>query len=90
MKRAKKTSGPVISHIEYESLFDEAMDMARDLQDIEHEVKLCAYCDGREDCGYSAKALLEKLSYILFKSIGYHKSEKYARHIRPAKGDEKR
>ena len=68
---------PVYTELEYESLRDEALDMARDLQAIEKEVHDCALCDGREDCGYSAKMLLEKLSYILFKSLGYHRQDKY-------------
>ena len=59
-----------ITALEYESLFDEALNMARDLKEIEKEVHDCALCDGREECGYSSKMLLEKLSYILFKSFG--------------------
>ena len=66
-----------VSALEYESLFDEALNMARDLKEIEKEVHDCALCDGREECGYSSKMLLEKLSYILFKSFGYHRQDKY-------------
>jgi len=68
------------TELEYESLRDEAWNMAHTLQDIEKEVKDCAFCDGKEECGYSAKQLLKELCYIFARDVGYHRMDKYSKH----------
>jgi len=75
MKRKEKST--TYSELEYESLRDEALSMANTLNEIEKEAHYCAMCDGREDCGYSAKQLLKEICYIFAKSEGYHRMDKY-------------
>ena len=75
----------VMSNLEYESLFDEAMNMAHTLQDIDRELHLAAQCEGSHDGGYPLEKLLPSLCKIMYADFGYWKSEKYSRHERPPK-----
>ena len=52
--------------IEYESLRDDAMEMARVLREIDRELHIAAMSDLKEDCGYSPKTLLANLCKIMY------------------------
>lgn len=47
--KSKKNQAISVSALEYESLFDEALDIAHDLQEIEKEVRDCAFCGGKKN-----------------------------------------
>lgn len=67
----------VVPNLNYQSIYDEALEMASTLNEIEKETHDCAMCGGREDCGYSTDTYLSKICRILYSSIGYHYSDKY-------------
>ena len=79
----KKQNNDDVSNIEYQSIFDEALSMARTLQDIDNELRLAAQCEGDYPGGYPSNELLPKLCKIMYADFGYWKSEKYHRCVRP-------
>lgn len=52
--------------LEYESMRDDAMEMARVLREIDKELRDAAMTDLREDCGYPPKMLLANLCKIMY------------------------
>ena len=54
------------SALEYESLRDNALEMARVLREIDFELKTAAMTDMREECGYSPQMLLANLCKIMY------------------------
>lgn len=66
-----------IANIHYQSIFDEALAMARTLQKIEDKTHLCAMTDGKKECGYSSDDYLSDICRILYSAEGYHMSDKY-------------
>ena len=73
----------VVSNLAYQSLFDEAMNMAHTLQDIDAELRMAAQCEGDYPGGYPPKELLPSLCKIMYADPGYWNAEKYRRHKRP-------
>lgn len=67
----------LVPNLNYQSIYDEALEMASTLNEIEKETHDCAMCGGRKDCCYSLDTYLNKICRILYSSIGYHRSDKY-------------
>jgi len=63
----------------YESLFDEARNMAMTLQDIDSELRDAAQCEGDYPGGYPSENLLPQLCKIMYADPGYWQAEKYKR-----------
>lgn len=63
----------------YESLFDEARNMAMTLQDIDSELRAAAQCEGDYPGGYPSENLLPQLCKIMYADPGYWQAEKYKR-----------
>ena len=56
----------VVSTLHYESMRDNALEMARVLRAIDSELRVAAMTDLREDCGYPPKMLLANLCKIMY------------------------
>lgn len=65
-KNSMHKSEDVVSTLEYESMRDNAMEMARVLREIDRELHDAAMTDLREDCGYPPKMLLANLCKIMY------------------------
>lgn len=74
-----------IPNLCYQSLFDEALNMAYTLQAIDAELRTAAQCEGDYPGGYPAEKLLPQLCKIMYADPGYWQAEKYARHKIPSK-----
>lgn len=68
------------AELKYNSIYDEAWSMARTLNEIDAELIHAAQCEGDYVGGYPPERLLPNLCKIMYKSIGYHKHEKYQKH----------
>ena len=68
-----------IPNLCYQSLFDEALNMAYTLQDIDAELRMAAQCEGDYPGGYPAENLLPQLCKIMYADPGYWKAAKYDR-----------
>lgn len=79
MKKNKAEQDDVVSNLCYQSLFDEALNMAYTLQDIDAELRLAAQCEGDYPGGYPPEKLLPQLCKIMYADPGYWQHEKYKR-----------
>ena len=65
-KKDMHKSEDVVSTLHYESMRDNACEMARVLRAIDSELRDAAMTDLREDCGYPPKMLLANLCRIMY------------------------
>ena len=65
-KKDMHKSEDVVSTLHYESMRDNALEMARVLRAIDSELRDAAMTDLREDCGYPPKMLLANLCRIMY------------------------
>lgn len=65
-KKLKKEQEKAYTALEYESLRDNALEMARVLREIDHELKTAAMTNMREECGYPPQMLLANLCKIMY------------------------
>lgn len=72
-------SATYATDLAYESLFDEARNMAMTLQDIDSELRTAAQCEGDYPGGYPSDKLLPQLCKIMYADPGYWQAEKYKR-----------
>ena len=75
----KKKQEQMVPNLVYQSLFDEALNMAYTLQEIDQELHLAAQCEGDYPGGYPPEKLLPQLCKIMYADPGYWQAEKYAR-----------
>lgn len=68
-----------IPNLSYQSLFDEAYNMALTLQEIDSELRTAAQCEGNYPGGYPPEKLLPQLCKIMYADPGYWQHEKYKR-----------
>ena len=66
-----------ISELEYESLYDEAREMALTLRAIDRELRDAATCEGDYDGGYPPDRLLPNLCKIMYAHQQYWESDRY-------------
>lgn len=66
-----------ISELEYESLYDEAREMALTLRAIDRELRDAATCEGDYDGGYPPGRLLPNLCKIMYAYHPYWESDRY-------------
>ena len=67
----------VLTDLEYESLYDEALEMSRTLKAIDQELRDAATCEGDYDGGYPPSRLLPNLCKIMYAHQQYWESDKY-------------
>ena len=72
-----KTEDDVVPEICYQSLFDDACNMADTLRKIDRELKLAAQCEGDYPGGYPIDKLLPSLCKIMYANLGNYNSEEY-------------
>lgn len=65
------------SDLEYESLYDEALEMSRTLRAIDRELRDAATCEGDYDGGYPPSQLLPNLCKIMYAHHPYWSSDRY-------------
>lgn len=65
------------SELAFESLFDDARNMADTLRKIDRELSDAAQCEGDYPGGYPSNRLLPNLCKIMYSCIGNYNSEKY-------------
>lgn len=65
-KKDMHKSEDVVSTLHYESMRDNALEMARVLRAIDSELRVAAMTDLREDCGYPPNMLLANLCKIMY------------------------
>ena len=68
----KRCEEPNVKLLHYESLKDKALDMARTLRKIDHELSDAAQCEGDYPGGYPSEKLLPELCKIMYASQRYH------------------
>jgi len=66
-----------VPNICYQSIYDEAYNMARTLQDIDQELTMAAQCEGDHPGGYPSERLLPNMCKIMYRDFGYYKADKY-------------
>lgn len=76
-RKLKKDVEPDVSALEYESLFDDARNMAFTLRKIDQELRIAAQCEGDHPGGYPLSRLLPELCKIMYSNIGNFKSTGY-------------
>ena len=62
---------------DYQTVFDDARNMATTLRKIDKELAFAARCEGDYDGEYSAEELLPNLCKIMYANLGNYKSEEY-------------
>ena len=67
----------LVSALAFESLFDDARNMADTLRKIDRELSDAAQCEGDYPGGYPSNRLLPNLCKIMYSCIGNYNSEKY-------------
>lgn len=71
-----------ITELEYESLYDEAREMALQLEAIDRELRDAATCWGDHTGGYPPDRLLSNLCRIMYSYQQYWQSPKYTKFCR--------
>ena len=66
-----------LTELKYESLYDEAREMALTLRAIDRELRDAATCEGDYPGGYPPKELLPNLCRIMYAHQQYWKSDRY-------------
>ena len=66
-----------ISELQYESLYDEAREMALTLRAIDRELRDAATCEGLYEGGYPPERLLPNLCKIMYAHQRYWESDRY-------------
>lgn len=65
------------TELKHNSIFDEACSMANTLNEIDEELIHAAQFKGDYDGSSPVERLLPNLCKLMYKSMGYHKHEKY-------------
>lgn len=79
-KEKLEENADVVSALEYESVFDNTLDMARTLQQIDAELNMAAMCEGDYPGGYRSEDLLPALCKIMYSSQRSWMLPKYRRY----------
>ena len=77
--KSEKPQERMVPDLVYQSLFDEALNMAYTLQEIDQELRHAAQCEGDYPGGYPSEKLLPQLCKIMYADPGYWQADKYAR-----------
>lgn len=67
----------VVPNICYQSLFDDARNMARTLRKIDEELAMAARCEGDYQGGYPSSQVLPNLCKIMYACLGNYNNERY-------------
>ena len=68
-----------VDALAYESIFDDALDMARTLKQIDAELNMAAMCEGDYPGGYPSEDLLPALCKLMYASQRSWMHPKYQR-----------